>query len=249
MTNLAIEFYPITEDYQPQIHQSSARRDWMDASSNKHPYKCIPIVRANSHGWELRLDHDVTVIWDGTESPDGLHIIEGEFHADNGQPIAASLVGHGVITFYCWYLVKTPEPYNLYVSGAPNHYVKGAAPVTGVVETWWSPYTFTMNWKIRYKNRPVTFKAGEPFVYFFPVDSVGLENFSPVIKELQEHEHYEAYKEWSDDRGKHPDKPHAYYKKGIAPDGCPIAHEDLHKLKLSLQEPNIGGVNEQGKRR
>ena len=240
-----IEFYSISDEYQPQIFQSSARRDWMDASTSKHPYKCIPIVRANSHGWELRLEQDITVVWNGEESPDGLQIIDGEYHETNHQPLAASLVGHGVITFYCWYLVKTPKPYNLYVSGAPNHFVKGAAPVTGVVETWWSPYTFTMNWKIRYKNRPVTFKKGTPFVYFFPIDSLALEEFTPVIKNAKEHEHYAEYKEWSDDRAANPSKQHHYYKKGTAPNGCPIAHEDLHKLKLSLQEPG-GQVHERG---
>jgi len=242
---LEIEFYSISDDYQPQIFQSSSRRDWMDASTNKHPYKCIPIVRANSHGWELRLEQDITVVWNGEESPDGLQIIDGEYHHHNHPPLAASLVGHGVLTFYCWYLVKTPKPYNLYVSGAPNQFVKGAAPVTGVVETWWSPYTFTMNWKIRYKNRPVTFKKGTPFVYFFPVDSAALEEFTPVVKKVEEHEHYAEYKEWSDDRSANPEKQHQYYKKGTAPNGCPIAHEDLHKLKLSLQEPG-GNTFERG---
>ena len=233
-----LEFYPIDKDYRPQIYQSSSKRDWMDASTNKHPYHCIPIVRANSHGWELRMPQDLTVIWDGNESPEGLQIIDGEYEPNTGYPLAASLVGHGVLTFYCWYLIKTPEPYNLYVSGAPNKYVKGAAPVTGVVETHWSPYTFTMNWKIRYKNRPVTFKKDDPFVFFFPVDSTALENFNPVIKEIETHPHYDSYQEWSDDRGANPEKKHYYYKKGTDTKGCPIANPDLHKNKLNLKEPN-----------
>ena len=231
-----IEFYPVEPSYTPKIYQSSSRRDWMDASSNKHPYTCVPIVRANSHGWEMRLPQDIVVTWDGNESPDGLKIIEGRYESKSQQMICASLVGHGVLTFYCWYLIKTPEPYNLYVSGSPNHFIKGAVPVTGVVETHWAPYTFTMNWKIRYKNRPVTFKAGTPFVHFFPVNSVVLEEFTPVFKEITEHPNYDSYKEWSDDRGANPEKKHYYYKKGTKPDGCPIANPELHKLKLKLQD-------------
>ena len=232
-----IEFYPIETAYTPEIYQSSSRRDWMDASSNKHPYTCVPIVRANSHGWELRLPHDVVVVWDGDESPDGLRIIEGHREEKSQQLMCDSLVGHGVLTFYCWYLVKTPEPYNLYVSGPPNHFIKGAVPITGVVETHWSPYTFTMNWKIRYKNRPVVFKAGTPFVHFFPINSVVLEEFTPVYKKLEEHENYEAHKLWSDGRLENPSKVDGYYKKGTHPNGCPIANPDIHKNKLKLQEP------------
>jgi hypothetical protein len=93
-----------------------------------------------------------------------------------------------------------------------------------------------MNWKIRYKNRPVTFKAGTPFVHFFPVNSVVLEEFTPVFKEITEHPNYDSYKEWSDDRGANPEKKHYYYKKGTKPDGCPIANPELHKLKLKLQD-------------
>jgi hypothetical protein len=232
-----MEFYAIDPNYKPKIYQSSAKRDWMDVGSDKHPYKCIPIVRANSHGWEMHLPHDVTVAWDGGTSPDGLRILEGQYdEAKENEIICASLVGHGVLTFYTWYLIKTPEPYNLYVTGAPNHLVKGAVPLTGVVETHWSPYTFTMNWKIRYKNRPVTFKAGTPFVHFFPVNSVVLEDFNIVHKKIEDHEQYEAYTIWSDGRTADPNKVDGYYKKGIHPSGCPIANPDIHKNKLNLKE-------------
>ena len=231
-----LELYAVDPNYTPKVYQSGSKRDWMDASSTKHPYTCIPIVRANSHGWEMRLPHDITVEWDGSESPDCIKILQGHYDPVTMLPLVDSLVGHGVLTFYTWYLVKTPEPYNLYVTGAPNHFVKGAAPLTGVVETHWSPYTFTMNWKIRYKNRPVTFKAGTPFVYFFPVNSVVLEEFQPVYKSMDEHPHAAEYQEWSDGRMAHPEQIDGYYKKGIAPNGCPIANPELHKNKLNLKE-------------
>jgi Family of unknown function (DUF6065) len=235
---MELEFYRVDPLYAPPVYQSSAKRDWMDASSTKHPYTCIPIVRANSHGWELRLPQDMTVTWDGGESPEGLQILSGQYESETRLPLAASLVGHGVLTFYTYYLIKTPEPYNLYVTGAPNQFIKGAAPLTGVVETYWSPYTFTMNWKIRYKNRPVTFKAGTPYVYFFPVNSVVLEEFTPVYKDVKEHENYEAYNIWSDGRIEHPNQVDGFYKKGIHPNGCPIANPELHKNKLVLKEPD-----------
>ena len=34
------------------------------------------------------------------------------------------------------------------VKGPSNHWKPNCAPLEGVVETWWLPYTFTLNWKI-----------------------------------------------------------------------------------------------------
>lgn len=48
----------------PEIRQSRPRRDWMDASYKKHAYKCLPLTNANTHGWEVVLQQDVTVILD-----------------------------------------------------------------------------------------------------------------------------------------------------------------------------------------
>ncbi|MEO2158460.1 MAG: DUF6065 family protein [bacterium] len=48
----------------PEIRQSRPRRDWMDESYKKHAYKCLPLTSANTHGWEVILQQDVTVVLD-----------------------------------------------------------------------------------------------------------------------------------------------------------------------------------------
>lgn len=232
-----LEIYYPYKDYRPPVFQSPSRRGWMDATHDKHPYQCVPLIRANSHGWEMRLEQDVTVEWDGGEYPENLHILEGHTDPRTGYGVVDNSLGSGVLSFHVYALIKTPEPYNLFVSGPPNLYIKGAIPLTGVVETWWSPYTFTMNWKIRYKNRPVTFKKGTPFVYFFPINSIELEQFTPVYKDIEEHVHAAEYEEWSLDRAHNPQKRHHYYKHGITPSGCPITNPEFHKLKINLKEP------------
>ena len=191
---MELELFQLYDNYFPKVTQSVPQRDWFTKSSTKHPYKCIPLTRANAHGWEIRLEHDLVVIWTGDEDPESLQILEGNQAGDSQLPIASNVLGHGTVTFLPHVLIRTPKPYNLYVTGAPNHLIKGAVPLTGVVETWWSPYTFTMNWKVRYKNRPVRFPAGTPFVHFFPVNSIELEQWTPVVKPVAEHPHFEVYK-------------------------------------------------------
>jgi hypothetical protein len=239
LTRLDIEFYQLYDDYFPKIEQATPRREWMDKTPDKHPYKCIPVTRANAHGWTVRLPHDVVVLWDGGDQPGNLQVLEG-LNMENGINMVDTSLGSGVLSFHPHALIKTPKPYNLYVTGAPNELVKGAVPLTGVVETWWSPYTFTMNWKIRYKNRPVLFPKGLGYVHFFPINSIDLENWSTVVKPISEHTHSAEFMEWSEDRALNPQKRHDYYKHGVDPSGCPIADPDFHKLKLSLQEPKIG---------
>ncbi len=243
---MELEFYKVYDNYFPKIEQGSSRRAWMDMTPDKHPYKCIPITRANAHGWTIRLPHDVVVQWDGGDQPGNLQILEG-LNMDNGINMVDNSLGSGVLSFHPHTLVKTPKPYNLYVTGAPNELVKGAVPLTGVVETWWSPYTFTMNWKIRYTNRPVIFPKGLGYVHFFPVNSFELQNWSTVVKEIDEHPHAAEHLEWSKDRALNPQKRHDYYKHGVDPSGCPIADPEFHKLKLALQEPTLGETNERGK--
>ncbi len=52
----------------PEIRQCRPRRDWMDESYKKHAYKCLPLTAANTHGWEVILQQDVTVILDDWET-------------------------------------------------------------------------------------------------------------------------------------------------------------------------------------
>src|SRR5262249_23941636 len=66
-------------------------------------------------------------------------------------------------------IIKSSPGYDLYVTGSPNHAKSGIQPLTGIIESSWSPYTFTMNWKITERDRIIEFEAGEPFCFFFPV--------------------------------------------------------------------------------
>ncbi len=60
----------------PEIRQSRPRRDWMDESYKKHAYKCLPLTSANTHGWEVILQQDVTVVLDSpTDIP---RVVDGQ---------------------------------------------------------------------------------------------------------------------------------------------------------------------------
>jgi len=171
--------YP-TLDNPPQLRPASTKRDWMNESAGRYAYRCLPLVIANSHGWELVLDRSFLATWTGGVEAEALTIA---FEGDGRSPLPASHFGQGVLTFQVGYLFETEELYNLWVMGPINTRKDGAVPLCGVVETDWAPYTFTMNWLF---TRPgsVRFDQGEPFCHFFPVPRHLLRDFEPEIHDL-----------------------------------------------------------------
>ena len=45
-------------DVAPQLVPARSNRDWMDAFTDRHPYRCLPLTMANSTGWELLFEKD-----------------------------------------------------------------------------------------------------------------------------------------------------------------------------------------------
>ena len=83
----------------------------------------------------------------GTAAP---RLTDVVLHGAAGTPAALaplSAFGEGVLTFHINGLFRTPPGWNLWVGGSPNSPKDGIYPLTGVIETDWSPYTFTMNWR------------------------------------------------------------------------------------------------------
>ena len=70
------------------------------------------------------------------------------------------------------------------LGGSPNSAKDGVAPLSGVIETDWSPYTFTMNWRFTRRNHWVRFEANEPICFIQPVQRAALERMDPKLVPL-----------------------------------------------------------------
>jgi hypothetical protein len=117
------------------------------------------------------------------------------------QPV--SHFGSGIVTLHTGYLFETEPGFNMLVSGPPNHRKHGIVPLTGIIETDWSPYTFTMNWAFTDPGVTVRFEAGAPFCTFYPVERGSLEKFEPEIRPLEAApEKKNLYEIWHKSRNK-----------------------------------------------
>lgn len=56
---MILEAFAVSENPQPLV-PAPPNRDWMDATTKRHAYRCLPIAVANTYGWQLLLPADVT---------------------------------------------------------------------------------------------------------------------------------------------------------------------------------------------
>ena len=82
------------------------------------------------------------------------------------------------------YLFRTPPGWGMLAQGSPNHVKDGIQPLTGLIETDWLPFPFTMNW-IFTRPGKVRFEKGEPFCFILPIEHKKVEAFQPVIRSLE----------------------------------------------------------------
>ena len=161
--NLICYLHP---EWAPLIRPAPATRAWMDETPESFAYRCLPLNIANAHGWEVLSPCAFDAIWTGENGTDALTIRPAAGTKPERCPV--SLFGHGIVTFHIEGIFRTPQGWSLWVGGSPNRAKDGIAPLTGIVETDWSPFTFTMNWRFTRANHWIHVDAMEPICFLFP---------------------------------------------------------------------------------
>lgn len=189
--------YPTSGD-PPKLVAAPVQRDWMERTDSGFAYRCLPLNIANAHGWLILNEAPFTACWNGDPGIDGVTV---KAVAPDGAVLAESHFGSGVLTFSVRALFRTEPGYDLLVTGPFNQPKDAIQPLTGIVETDWSPFTFTMNWKFTRKLTTVAFERDEPFCMIFPIQRGVIEQVEPEIRSLaEEPDVHAAYTAWADSR-------------------------------------------------
>jgi hypothetical protein len=237
LTAYAFSANPLT------LRAAPVTRAWMDALPERHAYRCLPLSIANAHGWEILSPCAFDVTWDG-----GPKTFNLKLSATDGSPALASFaVSHfasGIVTFQLGYLFRTEAGWNLYATGPTNRPKDGIAPLSGVIETDWLPYPFTMNWQM---TRPgtVRFEKDEPVCLVFPVARRTLAETEPELRNLDDDAELKAQAmAWMERRVDFMKRYQArdpatvreawerYYFVGRLPDGGEAPTDHVSKLRL-----------------
>lgn len=238
------------EGWEPLIRPAEPTRPWMDATPEAFAYRCLPLNIANAHGWEILTPVGFSAYWRGGAATSDVII-----RSDAGMPAASapvSLFGQGTFTIHIQALFRTPPGWNLLAGGSPNSAKDGIAPLSGVIETDWSPYTFTMNWRFTRRNHWVRFEAGEAICFIQPAPRGALEQMNPKFVALKDNpDAARQFAAWSESRNsfqaKVAQKPPSSgadqwqkrYYRGLDMDDKPGVAD--HRAKLRLK-PFVAGV-------
>lgn len=242
-----ITFYAMAKE-PPAITPAKPTREWMDIIPNKFAYRCLPLNIANAFGWDIANKYGFVATWNGGMEKDAIQIIP-----TSGQPELNHLVqshfGSGVLTLHVGYLVQTAKGWNTLVTGPLNNPKPGVVPLSGIVETDWLPFTFTMNWKFTAPGT-VIFEVGEPICTVIPVRSDHLTHIQPVIKNISQNpELHEQFKQWEASRANFNKNLEAFdpatvqaawqkhYFQGTSPGSETNATAEDHKSRLRLLTP------------
>lgn len=232
--------------WEPRIRAASPRRGWMDDTPESFAYRCLPLGIANAHGWEIAGSIGFSARWTGGSDTDAVEIVMDE---EAVRPVDApvSLFGQGTITFHIAGLFRTSPGWNLWLGGPPNQAKDGIAPLSGIIETDWSPYSFTMNWRFTRPDHWVRFEADETIGFFFPVERGPIQDVRPRARPIDEApELKRQFEEWSRSRDafharmreappeKPADKWQKLYYRGVCPMGEPGAAD--HQAKVRVRE-------------
>jgi hypothetical protein len=148
-----------------EIRPAPTERDWIEETPGRFAARCLPLLIANAHGWEILFKDRCEIVWNG-----GSKIEDTTVTTASGSDLyASSHFGQGIVTFRIQALFQTDAGVNLWVGGPINRFKDAIQPLTGVVETDWLPFTFTMNWKMTRPHQPIIFERDEPICHVFPI--------------------------------------------------------------------------------
>jgi hypothetical protein len=187
-----------SESGYPSIVPASPEREWMNLGTAGWANRCLPLRIANQAGWCILNDAEFEVEWDGKPGMDSLHF---RFPSGKGAMAPFNMVGYGIVSWVPPYLFRTPSGINLWVRGPANEPRDGIAPLEGIVETDWLPYTFTINWKITRPGVTIRFRKGDPVCLVSPVRRYEADRLEPVLQNLASDPDMEqAYRTWHERR-------------------------------------------------
>jgi len=181
MIRMQLECFPVTSR-PPQIVPGRPQRAWMEAFKDRHAYRCLPMTMANCTGWEILCPVSFTAEWNGGDNQADI-TVRPDHPFPEFDDFAKSHFSQGVLTFHPGYLFRTPPGWSIWTSGPPNHIKDGIAPLTGLVETDWLPFPFTMNWLFTRPGK-VRFVKGEPFCFITLMQDKPLEEVEIIQKSL-----------------------------------------------------------------
>jgi len=218
-----------------KIEQTRIQRDWMDATDNKHAYKCFPVSQANTIGWSISFLHDIEFIWDGISDTSDSHVT---ILKDEGN-IAYTTRANATVSFQSGLYFKTEQDMSILSISPPNYFIDGASAFTSIISTSFFPDSYPIAWRITKPNTPILIPAGTPVATLIPISvgrlcDVELNIQNKVFIQEPENEVLEKAEVWKNiyKEGKFTN----FYRDAIKYDGTAIGAHEKKSIKMIVND-------------
>jgi hypothetical protein len=160
MFNISVEKTP---DSLFDIQPMSIKRDWMDATSENHAYRCFPVTQSNVIGWSLSCSTDIEFIWDGAndQTPDHVQIFSPE-GAYSGR-------GQSSISLDTGLVFKTDKMVSLFTINPVNYFSDEFETMSSLISTSFYDNPLPLAIKAKLANKRVVINSGTPVATIIPI--------------------------------------------------------------------------------
>jgi hypothetical protein len=153
------------------IAPMSIKRDWMDATSENHAYRCFPVTQANVVGWSLYCEEDIVFVWDGVndQTSDHIEIISAPQGAYSGR-------GQSSISLSTGLVFRTDSDVSILTISPVNYFSEDFETMSNLISTSFYDNPLPLAIKARRANKQITIKAGTPLATIIPISLTNLNN-------------------------------------------------------------------------
>lgn len=237
MYNIKVEK---SQDSLFDITPMSIKRDWMDATSENHAYRCFPVTQANVIGWSLSCKDDVSFEWNGIndQTPDTVKLF---------SPVGAySGRGQSSISLHTGLYFRTDQDISLLTINPVNYFSNEFETMSSLMTTSFYDNPLPLAIKAKAANRVVTIKAGTPLATIIPISLTNLNNSTIEINKYMDPERkreaanlsygqaaqvVNSSGEWTD-----------WYRNAVNEKGDSLGSHEVKALKLSVKDNTNGDI-------
>jgi hypothetical protein len=158
------------------ISPMSIKRDWMDATSENHAYRCFPVTQANVVGWSLSCSQDIVFTWDGIndQTQDHIEIISAPEGSYTGR-------GQSSISLNTGLVFRTDQDVSILTINPVNYFNEDFETMSNLISSSFYDNPLPLAIKARKSNKEITIKAGTPIATIIPISLTNLNNSTVEI--------------------------------------------------------------------
>lgn len=227
--------------YRPQLNNGAKikqlpyHRDWMSTPT----YSCYPLVLANTFGYGVYFDEDISFIWHGNINVSAKATNGSKYVWDQqGRP-----EGTASIETNLWF--KSEENISLLTLPVPNYFPEEYSVMSTILSTSFFTGPFSVGLKINksYIDKEIIIPAGQIFACIIPLSISSFQNsniniYNKPFPFKKIHDTAEYVNTLHQYRKDNDEKNLSLYKKGLDQDRNKIGAHEVQRIIMNVIELN-----------